>query len=422
MASFKFHIRPSKSDETSIFFRLSFGAFEMVDGKKKYKPLEYYVSESINPKYWDSKEGRSIRKGFPQFSEFNARLDNIENKVLDIVRRLTNDEIELTHEIIKAEIDKLFNREPIEPGIKQMELMEFIDYFITNCNRSEGTKKSYKRVERDLQEFQKKKKIVLTFNKIDVDFHTDIVTFYKSKGKGYAPNTIGTRIKVIKTFMSEAYERNLHNNLDYKKRMFNKPHEETKAIYLNSKELTSIYKLDLSKNKTLDNVRDWFLIGAYTGLRFSDLNKLTKENITKSTIEITTQKTDTSVSIPLHPIVSEILTKYNYSLPRLMSNQKFNDYIKDVASLAQINEPILIEQTKGVLKTKQSVSKHTLISAHTARRSFATNAFLAGVPPIQIMRMTGHKSESSFLKYIKISNEENAKQLQMHPFFTMVAK
>ena len=96
-------------------------------------------------------------------------------------------------------------------------------------------------------------------------------------------------------------------------------------------------------------------------------------------------------------------------------------YLKEVAELANINEPILVEQTKGNLKTKQTVSKHTLISAHTARRSFATNAFIAGVPPIQIMKLTGHKTEASFMKYIKISNEENAKQLQMHSFFNMVA-
>ena len=300
--------------------------------------------------------------------------------------------------------------------------MEFIDYFITNCNRSEGTKKSYRIVERDLKEFQKKKQRVLTFNKIDIDFHSEIIAFYRGKGKNYAPNTIGTRIKIIKTFMSEAYERNLHTNLDFKKKSFSKPNEETTAVYLNTNELTAIYKLDLSKDKYLDNVRDWFLIGANTGLRISDLKNLTKDNIQASNIEIRTQKTDTIVTIPLSIIVKEIFEKHNYELPRLISDQKFNDYIKEVAKRAKIDEFILVEGTKGILNTRRQEKKYNLISAHTARRSFATNAFKAGIPPVQIMKMTGHKSESSFLKYIKVDNKENANILQQHPFFNMEVK
>ena len=419
MASFRYYTRQPINGKSSIYFRLSYGGYEIVKGKKKYTPFEYYISESIEPKFWDKKEGKAKRKGFAQFAEFNAMLENIKNDVLNIVRRLVNDEIELNNDTIKVEVDKLLNREVETSKSQKMELMEFIRYFIATSDRTEGTKKTYRRVEKDLQEYQERHKVKLTFDKIDVDFHTSYIKDLKASN--YAPNTIGVRIKILKTFMNEAYERDLHKNLDYQKRMFAKPNEETKAVYLNAEELNSIYNLNLSKNTTLDNVRDWFLIGAYTGLRFSDLGKLTKDNLTKSTIEITTQKTDTSVSIPMHPIVSNILNKHNNSLPRLMSNAKFNMYIKEVAELAKINEPILIEQTKGNLKTKQTVSKHTLISAHTARRSFATNAFIAGVPPIQIMKLTGHKTEASFMKYIKISNEENAKQLQLHSFFNMVA-
>ena len=418
MASFRYYTRQPINGKSSIYFRLSYGGYEIVKGKKKYTPFEYYISESIEPKFWDKKEGKAKRKGFAQFAEFNAMLENIKNDVLNIVRRLVNDEIELNNDSIKVEVDKLLNREVETSTSQKMELMEFIRYFIATSDRTEGTKKTYRRVEKDLQEYQERHKVKLTFDRIDVDFHTSYIKDLKASN--YAPNTIGVRIKILKTFMNEAYERDLHKNLDYQKRMFAKPNEETKAVYLNAEELNIIYNLNLSKNTTLDNVRDWFLIGAYTGLRFSDLGKLTKDNLTKSTIEITTQKTDTSVSIPMHPIVSNILNKHNNSLPRLMSNAKFNMYIKEVAELAKINEPILIEQTKGNLKTKQTVSKHTLISAHTARRSFATNAFIAGVPPIQIMKLTGHKTEASFMKYIKISNEENAKKLQLHSFFNMV--
>lgn len=418
MASVKFYLYDAKAEMTNIYFRLSYGAFEIVNGKKKYLPLQYYINESVQPKYWNAKQGRAKGdKRFPQYPEFNSRLDDIENTVLSILRKLQNDGVTLSEELLRLEFDKVFRNtdqtETIE--VKQIELMGFIDSFIENCNRSEGTKKSYRRVEKDLQEYQRKKKTILTFDKIDVDFHSSFVAFLQSKN--YAPNTIGTRIKVVKSFMNEAYERNLHKNLDFKKKMFSKPSEETKAIYLNTNELAALYKLDLSKDKSLNNVRDWFLIGAYTGLRFSDLARLSKENFKGDTIEIRTQKTDKKVTLPLHPIVLEILEKHEYELPKIISNQKFNEYIKEVVKLAEIDEGILVEEVKGKLKSKRLEPKCNLVSAHTARRSFATNAFLAGVPPIQIMKLTGHKSESSFLKYIKVSDEENAKILQMHPFF-----
>lgn len=423
MASVKFYLYDAKAEMTNIYFRLSYGAFEIVNGKKKYLPLQYYINESVQPKYWNAKQGRAKGdKRFPQYPEFNSRLDDIENTVLSILRKLQNDGVTLSEELLRLEFDKVFRNtdqtETIE--VKQIELMGFIDSFIENCNRSEGTKKSYRRVEKDLQEYQRKKKTILTFDKIDVDFHSSFVAFLQSKN--YAPNTIGTRIKVVKSFMNEAYERNLHKNLDFKKKMFSKPSEETKAIYLNTNELAALYKLDLSKDKSLNNVRDWFLIGAYTGLRFSDLARLSKENFKGDTIEIRTQKTDKKVTLPLHPIVLEILEKHEYELPKIISNQKFNEYIKEVVKLAEIDEGILVEEVKGKLKSKRLEPKCNLVSAHTARRSFATNAFLAGVPPIQIMKLTGHKSESSFLKYIKVSDEENAKILQMHPFFNMAVK
>lgn len=217
--------------------------------------------------------------------------------------------------------------------------------------------------------------------------------------------------------MRSSHERGLHNNTDYQKKAFNKPTEQTTAVYLNEKELHALYKLDLSENKKLNNVRDWFLIAAYTGLRFSDFSRLTEDNIKNDVISVKTLKTGANVIVPIHTFVKTILEKYEYRLPKVMSNQKFNEYIKKVCEKAEIKEPVLVEETKGDIKTRESQPKHKLISAHTARRSFATNAFLAGVPTIQIMKLTGHKTEKVFMKYIKISESENAKKLQLHPFF-----
>lgn len=428
MASIKFYLkRPKDKQQTSIYFMLNYGAFQIVNGRKKYLPLKYYTSETIDPKYWNLKDGR-VRANLREAPEFNARLQYIKNQAFDTLRSLQNENRPFTNDILREELDKVFNKNNDQTG-KIYELIQFIEHFIETSDRAVGTKKSYNRVLKDLLEYQEAHKVKLTFDSIDIDFHATFIHFLRSKL--YSPNTIGTRIKILKTFMNEAYDRELHNNLDYKKKSFSKPSEESVAIYLNDSELLELYNLDLTKSKRLDQIRDWFLIAAYTGLRFSDLSRITNKNIQDGALHIKTQKTDTIVAIPIHSIVRSIFNKYmidqedttekqTFQLPKIATNQKFNEYIKEVCKLANISEPVRIEQTKGTMKTIQSMPKHELVSAHTARRSFATNAYLAGVPSIQIMLMTGHRTEKSFLKYIKISEKENAKKLQLHPFFTQM--
>lgn len=423
MATVNFYLNKPKAVSSSIFFRLNYGTYEIVNGKKKYLPLQYHLDETINPAYWKKEKGEVRRlKEFPQYPEFNARLNNVRDTVLTLVRKMQNDGKTLTNDALRKELDLIFKKHKNQTdAISEKELMSFIPNFIKTSTRAANTKRNYNQALRDLQEYEKAKKTKLIFDRIDIDFYNDFIIFLQSKN--YSPNTVGTQIKVLKTFMNEAYERNLHKNTDYKKKAFTKPSEETKNIYLNEKELAEIYQLDLSANKKLDHVRDWFLIGAYTGLRFSDLERLSKNNINGNVIEIKAKKTSQNVVIPLHSVVKSILEKYDYLLPKVISNQKFNEYIKEVAKRAKIEEDVFTEETKGTLKIRKTEKKYNLVSAHTARRSFATNAFIAGVPTIQIMKMTGHKTERVFLNYIKISEHENAMKLQLHPFFNkMIVK
>ena len=356
---------------------------------------------------------------FPQYPEFNARLKDIENTATKTLLRLQNEGITPTNDILKTEFDNIWKEgknQIVEVVPAKMEFNEFIEHFIKTNNNKETTKKSYRRAFKDIQEYQQKKKKRLTFEKIDIDFYNDFIKYLKDKK--YAPNTIGTRIKNLKTFISNAKEQNITVNDDYKKKSFKKPKEKTDAVYLNETELMQIYNLDLSNKPKLDRVRDLFLIGCYTGLRFSDLSTLSADNIgNNNTISIRTIKTDEKVTIPIHWVIRAIMEKYKYHLPKMLSNQKFNEYVKDVARLANIDEPVNIERTKGNFRVKQALPKYELTTSHTARRSFATNAFLNDVPSISIMKITGHKTESAFMRYIKISQEDNARKLQKHPFF-----
>jgi integrase len=281
---------------------------------------------------------------------------------------------------------------------------------------SGNTIKVYKQCERLLTEFNKEKRKI-DFQDIDLDFFHDFKEFLLKKQ--YSQNTIAKHFITLKSFLNEATERGVNTSLAYKSKRFRAPQELVDTIYLNEAEITEIYKLDLSKERKLDRVRDLFLVGCYTGLRFSDFTAIKPENIKGGFFEITAQKTNGTVIIPIHPHLVQIMSKYkgkySNSLPPAISNQKMNGYLKDIGEkVDSLKTQIQVKQSKGVLKVESTESKFNKITTHTARRSFATNLYLEGIPTISIMKITGHRTEKAFLRYIRITPNDNAKVIQLH--------
>ncbi|HUZ58299.1 MAG TPA: phage integrase SAM-like domain-containing protein [Hanamia sp.] len=295
--------------------------------------------------------------------------------------------------------------------------LQFIEELIRDTNRKRNTKNQWKQTLRKLYEYKKSTNSEVDFDTINLDFYDGFIKFLTKEN--YTKNTIGGFIKNVKIFMNEAFERKLTTNLEYRNRKFRVMEEQVEKIYLSEKELSKIYNLDLKKNPRLDKVRDLFIIGCYTGLRFSDLIEVRKENLINQgrQIKVRTEKTKENVIVPIHNFVKQILEKYDGSLPESISNQKMNDYIKEIAKLAGIDYEIKTSITRGGHTEHEVNKKYELVTTHTARRSFATNAFLSNVPTISIMKLTGHRTEKSFMKYIRISQEENANKLLNHPFF-----
>jgi len=279
-----------------------------------------------------------------------------------------------------------------------------------------GTIKSYKSAFKILKEFNDNM-YSLSYTRIDLDFYSDFIEFMNKKG--FAKNYISNNIKILKTIMNYAWGKKFHNNIIYKSKAFSKLNEEVQAIFLSEEELEKIENLKLEGR--MDNVRDLFLIGAHTGLRVSDFNRLTSKNIKNNDgfryIEIKSKKTNTLVAIPLKTKVLQILKKRNGNLPYKMPEQNINTLLKELGKKAEIEEKIEIAKTVGGKLTTSIYKKHQLITTHTARRSFCTNAYLAGMPTFDIMAISGHKIEKSFYKYIKASNLERLKKIAEHPFF-----
>lgn len=418
MASYNYYLKDGKSKTQTPIYLL----FD--DGVNRCK---LYIQQSINPKDWNGKTGEA-RKSLQGFSDFNGKLNKIQNECRNIHTSLTGEgafTVETLKESFKTFLDKLNNRIKGDSSDEKTysNLTNFAEWFINNVHttakgkvKTKGTKIQNRQTLNVLKEYETATRKAITFDRVNLDFYHDFIE-YLTKVKQLNPNTIGRHIKTLKLFLNEATERGKNTKFDYKSKRFVALSEPVETIYLTEDELQRIYEFDFSQNKRLEHVRDLFIIGCFTGLRFSDFSQLKTDNIHNGKITVKPQKTGDKVVIPVHRIVKEILEKYSGTakgLPRPISNQKMNKYLKEMGEIVGINNPIISKKIKGGLKVENTVPKYKLIATHTARRSFATNLYLSEFPAISIMKITGHKTEKSFMSYLRISEEENANQLQKH--------
>ena len=380
--------------------------------------LMYALPLKCEPAFWDTGRGRVKSTMYCAYrDEINEALDSLERK-LDIfaVERVKNGG-DVSKVSISRYLDIYFGR--IKE--KATTFHEFFEDFIETCktrmNRQRGgqvvtyyTRREYARTLIYIRQYEKERGVYLNFDDIDQDFLASFVGFLQGLNK--ATNTIAHKVISIKAVMRAANERGLTNNERWK--YYRNATEQTEAVALNEEELKILHDFDFSSEPRLCRVRDLFLVGCWTGLRFSDVTRIRKENITDGVISIVQSKTNDMVAIPIHPVFQEIWDKYNGVLPTDISNQKFNDYIKEVCKRVGINERVLKSITRGGKRVTTSYEKWELVSSHTARRSFATNLYRSGFPSISIMQITGHKTETAFLKYIKVSKQEHARLLAEH--------
>jgi integrase len=195
----------------------------------------------------------------------------------------------------------------------------------------------------------------------------------------------------------------------YKPKLKNAP---KKVIFLTWKELNQLRDFSIPETKKyLERVRDVFLFCCFTGLRHSDVYNLKRSDVKENHIEITTIKTADNLIIELNNHSKTILDKYkevafedNKALP-VISNQKMNDYLKELAELAEINEPVRETYYKGNQRIDEVTPKYALLGTHAARRTFICNALSLGIPPQVVMKWTGHNDYKAMKPYIDIADD-----------------
>ena len=163
---------------------------------------------------------------------------------------------------------------------------------------------------------------------------------------------------------------------------------------------------------------DLFVVGCLTALRYSDYSTLTKDNFQDGFIIKRTKKTNVTVRVPMHDYVREIIAKYDGDIPSGLCIQYFNKYLKIIMKEIGLTDKITYSYTVGgVLKTVTK-EKWELISSHTARRSAATNLYMTGrMKTLEIMKLTGHRSEQNFFRYIRLTQDDTARSISGDSFW-----
>lgn len=293
-----------------------------------------------------------------------------------------------------------------------MVLTEFITDYLGACHKSETYKAALKNTGRHIEQLAKMMQTEIQTNMGEREIENFV---YYLREQKLMSSTVKNNLGRLKYLLSKAgqwgYEINATIN-DY-----NIKDEEVNTIFLTMSELFKIHHFqDLTAREV--EIKDYFLIGCLTALRFSDYSRLQKKNFVGNKIVVRTKKTNTPIQVPMHPIVKEIVLKYNKELPIAPSIQHFNREIKKICKKVGFARKMPYERLIGIERISVMRPKYQFISSHTARRSAATNMYLAKIQPYRIMLITGHKTEKSFFRYIRITREENVKVLARHNFFT----
>ena len=345
----------------------------------------------------------------------NSKLNKLQGAIID---KWTNDSLNkenINKDWLKDLINVFFGRAKSNELYK-IYFADWVQKFIVDSPKrlykgspiAPRTIQHYKTTLYKIQDFEKYYKVTLRFENIDLKFYRDFIDYCRKIEK-LGNNTIGGYITNFKMWCKNIELEGLPINPQYRHSEFMALSNKTKDIYLNENEINKIFEFDFKDNIRLSNAKDLFIIGLRTGLRVSDIMRVGNSNINDDKIKIETLKTKQKVIIPMHPQIKQIMETRNGVLPYAISGQKFNSHIKEICTLVGIND--VVEGAKMNPKTRRKESgyfqKWELVTSHTCRRSFATNLY-GKLPNKVIMAITGHTTETQFLKYIKITNDEFA--------------
>ena len=393
--NFKLKSPNSKNESLIIFY----------SNLKNGQRFVYSTGEKISPKLWDpinqypiktkariiAIKCNSVRSQLERYTSAYRKFESISHSLNE----------SLTKEKIRSYFDQTFKNIRKRNDF-YLVFDEFSDLNTKLGVWTKSTQSRYRTIKKDLVNFDKINGIS-TFDSIDLIWYASFKS-YCEEVKKHSVNTFGRNVGLIKTFLNYALREKYTLNDKFK--LFKAKREVTDQVVLSKSEVLKLYHYDFSKSPKLERVRDVFVFGCLTGMRYSDFKRVQRENIQNDTITLREVKDKSkTLKIPLVALSRAILEKYDYELP-IISDQKFRNYIKEACKRVGFTQEVVKSIRIGNKVFNKTLKKYERISTHTARRSFITNMINAGVPNKVIMGITGHKSIVTFQNYYK-PNETN---------------
>ena len=386
------------------------------------KRIEFTTGYRIDAAKWDADKQR-VKNGCSNklkqsASEINASLLEYYTEIQSIFKRFEVEDVMPTPEQIKEAFNALHKPVSEEPKPKKEALpcdfFQVFDDFVEDCGRqnnwTDSTFEKFAAVKNHLTNFREG----LTFEFFDERGLNDYVGYLRDV-KEMRNTTIGKQLSFLKWFLRWAFKKGVHQNNAYDSYKPKLKSTQKKIIFLTWDELNRLREFKIPSNKqALERVRDVFLFQCFTGLRYSDVFNLRRSDIKGNHIEVTTVKTSDSLIIELNNHSKAILDKYkdvtfeNDKVLPVITNQKMNDYLKELAEMAGIDEPIRQTYYKGNERIDEVTPKYALLGTHAGRRTFICNALALGIPPQVVMKWTGHSDYKAMKPYIDIADDIKA--------------
>lgn len=409
MAQVRFNLRSNVNKDSSIQFIYRLEG----DNKKVVIATGLHTLE----KHWNPNKMR-FRSNAPDSIKKNVILDKWESKANEVI--FESQTTQLSHSTTSFKEALLYKWSSTTRSKSSNNILQYFKEFITLKEKTSvrpSTIKQYNNALNHLSHFIriKKNNSKIEFQDCNETFFVDFVKYLRDV-EDLEDNTINKILKRITSVFNHATANGVNKLLEYKSDNCKVRYTKQPKFYLSEGEIAQIVKLKLAKGSKLYNVRAMFLVGYNTGQRFSDFSTFKKEHITTThgnkIIIKKSVKVGHYIKVPVNRELESILDEYD-GFPEFISEQKFNDYLKELCKKAKINEMV----AKNVKGKQEMFPKHELVASHVCRRSFATNMYKMNPDLLSIMKITGHTSISQLQTYLCIDEAESIELVSSHRFF-----
>ena len=401
MPSFSYRIKSKDDKQVSIYI-----SFRPQNSKSVFSRTGF----TVHPSQWSNSKKRA-KPVSAELKNLNNKLSELEIFLADRLNEDINLGVDITNKWLKKQIDRFNNK---VPTTDLSYLLNLMDDQIANLHLKKAkdgsmglkknTVKGYKDFRRVLEDYETYNDSKIKINEFGKEEFEGFVEWL-SEDQCYAKGEIGRKIKRLKSLLKYGAGKGIQLGMSLE--AIDKEYSYKTKKYINVISEAEFFKILNLKDLPpyLENVRRWLVIGFNIGQRISDLQRIKQEGIRYDSngialIDITQVKGEETVTIPIK--LKQVIDIVKHKFPYPISDQKFNNYMKEVCKRAGIDQIVKGYKMNPKTKRKELVEapKHELLASHDMRRSFATHHYDNGISVNLIMKITGHKRESTFYEYI----------------------